>query len=59
MMALSQLLLVTNDRYRAAQFQRTIAPYRIEKIALAVAYMREHGNWGMVGGWGDVMGKHR
>ena len=33
--------------------------YRIEKIALAVAYMREHGNRGMVGGWRDVMGKHR
>jgi hypothetical protein len=33
--------------------------YRIEKIALAVAYMREHGNWGTVGCWRDVMGKHR
>jgi len=33
--------------------------YRIEKIARAVDYMRAHGNWGMVGGWRDVMGKHR
>ena len=33
--------------------------YRIGnmKTALAVAYMREHGNWGVVGGWHDVMGK--
>lgn len=30
--------------------------YRIEKIALAVAYMRERGNFGIVGGWRDVMG---
>lgn len=33
--------------------------YRIEKVAHAVAYMREHGNWGLVGGWRDVMGKHK
>ena len=32
--------------------------YRIEKVALAVAYMRTHGNWGIVGSWRDVMGKN-
>ena len=33
--------------------------YRIEKVMLAVAYMRTHGDWGTVGGWRDVMGKNR
>jgi len=31
--------------------------YRIENLVAAVAYMRAHGNSGVVGGWRDVMGK--
>ena len=33
--------------------------YRIDNVAVAVGYMRAHGNFGVVGGWRDVMGKHR
>ena len=32
--------------------------YRIEKVALAVAYMRAYGNWGLVGAWRDVISSH-
>ena len=32
--------------------------YRIENVILAVAYMRTHGNFDVVGGWRDVMGNH-